>query len=1282
MPSKDLPDKDHPYPTSTSEVYVTTSLAPYSSGASYDVPDKDKSTAKSSTQSIVSHPDYDKDPLPSKYVSDKDQSYPSSTIEEHVTTSSTLYLSTTVIPSHDVPDKDKPTLKPSSHGNDPYPDDGKDDKPPGYPDKDDKPSNYPDKDDKPSNYPDKDDKPPSYPEKDDEPSSYPEEDQSTPESSATSHTPVSSSGFDVSASGYPDKDSSSNSSEERSTSSVATNRYHSSRTVTDTALTRLTLTLTQPESSSETLASSSTISRPYSVPDKDDNASKYPDKDKPSTPASENASMTVSTDGYPSSRTVTETSLTRATLTLTRSEPTIGGSVSSFTSTTQLASSSVPAKDEYPDSTPKTSASSRTVTDTSLTRVTVSLTAPNSSQASESGSTESTTAYPLTSSGGDDKPSSLPQKDQTTPGQDKESSRTLVDSSLTRVTVSLTRSPSSQSRADLSSTGSATESYPPLTGSDTVPDKDRSSSTLTATSSTYVTSSLTRLASSQDTTLTSNPSVSQPTLVYTITVQPVPSSPSSLGESLTEPSSVISTFEATTSTPLSSSRTQGNSNDSSVSIGRSSRSTFVSQPEIPPFTPRSSSDLSVFPSKSTLSVVSTETTVTFTGYQIVSLSSKKPSPTAVPQYTNVSSSTIPVWTPPMLGNAYGGGFIITPSIYVTKVPFSSIPEEGVPPGYGNPVSETLATGTTQPTVPSVASSDRPPLSRSDIVIFPSSEPSPPENGGGDESPPLSGTSSQIDTVIGSPSDTPKPGTNAGDKPEDKPTTLLTLPSLSSAVVTRSSSNINPVTNSPAPEGSSQPSLPKDFDKDDKDVTGAESSTSAYSPSYPVIPPIDLPTSLFPLPTEIQDSDKAPSLPTTSSSGATIFNALSSAGPLDVLSSLFYAFQSGSTATPILSGSNNGPPASSVSPQISPRPSSASLFTDEFQTGSTFKPILGDVTNLTSENPASPKSEPPSSAFDKPTSAGDNDKDAPQSYATLQSSSESSVNYIDATSGPVTAGATLSESTSPKQPSIPASIASASQGPAASPAPSEVSSFLSIFFPSAILSPTVLPGGYNAQPRDNVYQDFSQIPATQISNILESAVSGLATTLPAGANEPSGATSTGNTDTAQQTAQPRSSPSIATLGGTLSEAEPSATSATSSGSLDNPSVLGETASPVSPNDETSDIPQQTPPGGILSYIEDDFYFPDSTTISSVADSTLVGPSITQSSSVLPATVNSGFASSVSTANGRNGTANNSLSYVLGAVSPVTFDGEASKVQTAYISLSVVIALPLAMMFALF
>ena len=68
------------------------------------------------------------------------------------------------------------------------------------------------------------------------------------------------------------------------------------------------------------------------------------------------------------------------------------------------------------------------------------------------------------------------------------------------------------------------------------------------------------------------------------------------------------------------------------------------------------------------------------GYSIV------PSPTSIPEglgpFSNASSTVIPVFSAQLLGNAYGGGFVATPSVYATKLASPSGPPEGYAPGYG------------------------------------------------------------------------------------------------------------------------------------------------------------------------------------------------------------------------------------------------------------------------------------------------------------------------------------------------------------------------------------------------------------------------------------------------------------------------------------------------------------------------------------------------------------------------------------------------------------------------
>ena len=63
---------------------------------------------------------------------------------------------------------------------------------------------------------------------------------------------------------------------------------------------------------------------------------------------------------------------------------------------------------------------------------------------------------------------------------------------------------------------------------------------------------------------------------------------------------------------------------------------------------------------------------------------REPSPTVNSGFTSrdlySTSSVVPVWTANMLGNAYGGGYVVTPSIFVTSFP-GSPSSSGIPPGY-------------------------------------------------------------------------------------------------------------------------------------------------------------------------------------------------------------------------------------------------------------------------------------------------------------------------------------------------------------------------------------------------------------------------------------------------------------------------------------------------------------------------------------------------------------------------------------------------------------------------
>ncbi len=84
--------------------------------------------------------------------------------------------------------------------------------------------------------------------------------------------------------------------------------------------------------------------------------------------------------------------------------------------------------------------------------------------------------------------------------------------------------------------------------------------------------------------------------------------------------------------------------------------------------------------------------------------------TANRPYYNATSSVIPIWTPDLLGNAYGGGFIYAPSIYVTLSPNPTATATGVPPGYGFSITPETSQSTDKAislgSTPVVLSSDK------------------------------------------------------------------------------------------------------------------------------------------------------------------------------------------------------------------------------------------------------------------------------------------------------------------------------------------------------------------------------------------------------------------------------------------------------------------------------------------------------------------------------------------------------------------------------------------------
>ncbi|MCJ1344387.1 hypothetical protein MMC31_002590 [Peltigera leucophlebia] len=102
--------------------------------------------------------------------------------------------------------------------------------------------------------------------------------------------------------------------------------------------------------------------------------------------------------------------------------------------------------------------------------------------------------------------------------------------------------------------------------------------------------------------------------------------------------------------------------------------------------------LDLIPSNDNPVVVSTSTAADYVTFLLGSRSVlpskltnfREPSPSVDSSFTSrdlySNSSVVPVWTANMLGNAYGGGYVVTPSIFVTSFP-GSPSSSGIPPGY-------------------------------------------------------------------------------------------------------------------------------------------------------------------------------------------------------------------------------------------------------------------------------------------------------------------------------------------------------------------------------------------------------------------------------------------------------------------------------------------------------------------------------------------------------------------------------------------------------------------------
>ncbi|KAK4694650.1 hypothetical protein P7C71_g2965, partial [Lecanoromycetidae sp. Uapishka_2] len=225
---------------------------------------------------------------------------------------------------------------------------------------------------------------------------------------------------------------------------------------------------------------------------------------------------------------------------------------------------------------------------------------------------------------------------------------------------------------------------------------------ITVTSGTKATEEVTTVISTITSTSTSTictkcvaPPKSKPQPPSTSAGEPLASSlPSAITFPLTQPGPSIFTPKASTTSEAEKAGTGGapiivySFTLPSVSSSASSAPKTSSKPELPLGTAAAFSQNDLY---NTLSLtILTVSTPSIPGYGIV------PSPSSIPggpgPFSNATSTVTPVFSAGLLGNAYGGGFVKTASVFVTKLPSPNGSTEGVPPGYGfTSNAESLAT---------------------------------------------------------------------------------------------------------------------------------------------------------------------------------------------------------------------------------------------------------------------------------------------------------------------------------------------------------------------------------------------------------------------------------------------------------------------------------------------------------------------------------------------------------------------------------------------------------------
>ncbi|KAL9127192.1 MAG: hypothetical protein Q9217_003879 [Psora testacea] len=301
-----------------------------------------------------------------------------------------------------------------------------------------------------------------------------------------------------------------------------------------------------------------------------------------------------------------------------------------------------------------------------------------------------------------DKPSTTSSGDNATAHTDKDKDKSALDTGYDKTSSSITRTsiPATDEPNAVAST--KTVNFPDKDqGKSTIlPDKDKDK----PTSEEGKSKTRSPLLSGPSVPAKDQPSVVNLTSILT------QSTPVGLTLSLTRPTTSLfsSRPESSLLTQMTSMNTGAPVIVYSVTIRPPSpvttSSPYASKPEIASIgTAVLPSKDSIFQSKPSLTIVATDEvrSTTFPGFAIVpSPTVQPPSPSEKAPYPNATSATTPVWTPAMLGNAYGGGFIIKPSIYVTKLPYPNGPSEGVPPGYGSLSAPRVATNISNGSLPS------------------------------------------------------------------------------------------------------------------------------------------------------------------------------------------------------------------------------------------------------------------------------------------------------------------------------------------------------------------------------------------------------------------------------------------------------------------------------------------------------------------------------------------------------------------------------------------------------